>query len=463
MADAHRAENRLGGERRHFTRILRRLRQNPIGIAIGKAELRPLLHGDPKDKFPAPLFNLDGDACRYGSVLLFKAKGKERGICAELSVALDAKVAFIDFERDIVIEFFDRTAVPARRNDFAPERVPAEITHRMCLERFPVKYDSKHAEPHRCVVRNDIAVRVHRARVDEGAEHLNALVNGGKSFEQVIDLIHKPDDKELNQFCVRTRLYEPDKRFLRRRIRRIAVDENELGPRCFERRERQHNSVRIEAQISHLECTCMHQYPRFREYAPHIVTHPESLFHRHLAGGGNRDKQRLHMRDPLQFFLGRLRFALGIRGTGNDIRQLLHMPLHCIGGRPPRLFLLRVVHNARLANHRGLNLPRIFEIALNLLHNIMNEHCRARIIHLIRFDHHADLTACLDGKAALDPVKGFCNGLECFEPLDVGLQALAPCARTRRRHSICSCNEHSFDRRCLFVAMMRCDDVDDFL
>ena len=46
----------------------------------------------------------------------------------------------------------------------------------------------------------------------------------------------------------------------------------------------------------------------------------------------------------------------------------------------PIIQLFGVINNACFADDRRLDLPRIFKIALDLFHNVMHEHSRARII-----------------------------------------------------------------------------------
>ena len=112
---------------------------------------------------------------------------------------------------------------------------------------------------------------------------------------------------------------------LRRRVRSVPLHDDELRLRCLQCRNRQHDIVRIEAQICHLQRTGVCEDACRRKQLPHGIAHTDRLFHRHLAGCRNCNEQGLNMRNPVQLGLRLLRFALGIRGPGNNVRQLLHI------------------------------------------------------------------------------------------------------------------------------------------
>ena len=177
MPDTGGSKDCLRRERRHITCILCCFGENPVRVAVCKAELCALLHRNVECELPALLLDLEGNARRNGAVLLLKAERKERRIRTEVAIPLDAKIALIDLQRHISIEFLDRTAVHARRNNLAAERVPTEIAGDMNLQCLAMEHQREHPDPHLSIVRDDVAMRVHRRRVNEGTEHLDALIN----------------------------------------------------------------------------------------------------------------------------------------------------------------------------------------------------------------------------------------------------------------------------------------------
>ena len=128
MSDTRCPENCLRRKRRHITCIRRCLREDAVRIAVGKAELCSLLHGQTKGQFPRSFLNSERDTRRYGAIRLLETERKKSGIYAEVAVVLDAEIALVDLERNTSIEFFDRVPFDAGRSDLTAECVPAEIT-----------------------------------------------------------------------------------------------------------------------------------------------------------------------------------------------------------------------------------------------------------------------------------------------------------------------------------------------
>ena len=207
----------------------------------------------------------------------------------------------------------------------------------MHLQRLSVEDDSDHAKLHHNIVRNDIAVCVDRPCIHECTEYLDALINDRDPIEQGVNLIHEPDDKKLDALRLGTCGNKVDKRCRYCRICRIPLHNGKIHLRRLECRKGQHDPVRIQLEIRHLERACVHQNLCLRKQRANGFLHLQSLCERHLAGCGNRDKQGFHMGNPIQCFLRLFRFALCGCSTGNNIRQLLHRlpPSKHMQTRPP--------------------------------------------------------------------------------------------------------------------------------
>ena len=189
MPHTGRPEDGLRRERRHFPCILRCLREDAVGVSVGKAELGSLRYGNAKGQLARLRFNIEGNACRDGPVLLLEAKRKEGSIRTKIAVPFDAKIALIDVERRTAVQLLDRTALHPRRNNLAPERIPAEITHNMHIQCCSMKHNAQHAKPHRHIIGDDIAVCIRRNGIHKGAEHLDPLIDRRDSLKQIIDPI----------------------------------------------------------------------------------------------------------------------------------------------------------------------------------------------------------------------------------------------------------------------------------
>src|SRR5262245_3880972 len=97
---------------------------------------------------------------------------------------------------------------------------------------------------------------------------------------------------------------------------------------------------------------------------------------------------------------------------------------------------LCIVHSPGFANHRYLYLTRVLELGLDPLGEVLR-HPEALVVrYLLGVDDDAQLTPGLDGEGLLDPFHPFGHLLELLEPLDVGLQDLAPRPGTGGRDGV---------------------------
>ena len=134
MSDACRSENCLWREHRHSARVFCRLCEDAVWVAIGKAELRPLLHGQTEGEFSRPLLDLEGDTRGDRAILFLKTEWEECRIRAEIAISLNAEIALIDTQRYAAVQFLDRTSIYTGRNNLAAECIPAEVTRHMHIQ-----------------------------------------------------------------------------------------------------------------------------------------------------------------------------------------------------------------------------------------------------------------------------------------------------------------------------------------
>src|SRR5439155_2679241 len=104
--------------------------------------------------------------------------------------------------------------------------------------------------------------------------------------------------------------------------------------------------------------------------------------------------------------------------------------------------LLGVVHGARFADHGDSDLPRILQLLLDASRDVAGQSLRARVVDALVLDHDAHLTAGLDRVALLHALERVCYTLERLEPLDVGLEALAPSTGTRAADRVGRAHQH---------------------
>src|SRR5262245_28685550 len=88
--------------------------------------------------------------------------------------------------------------------------------------------------------------------------------------------------------------------------------------------------------------------------------------------------------------------------------------------------LLGVLDRAGLPHDRDLDLARVLELLLYLLGDVARHDLRREVVDVLRLDHDPDLATGLHRVHLLDARVARADLLEALEPLDVGLQALAP-------------------------------------
>src|SRR3954454_7598488 len=139
---------------------------------------------------------------------------------------------------------------------------------------------------------------------------------------------------------------------------------------------------------------------------------------------------------PMMSPIIRIRQAPGGRGAsplGGLPRPARSLRPAVTTGLPPSRApaLLRVLDRARLADHRHLDLTRVGQVVLDLLHDVAGEAGRGEVVDLLGAHEDPDLAAGLDGERALDPGEALGDPLQVLEALDVRLHRLAPGPRAR--------------------------------
>src|SRR5215470_12718282 len=94
--------------------------------------------------------------------------------------------------------------------------------------------------------------------------------------------------------------------------------------------------------------------------------------------------------------------------------------------------LLRHLDRAGLADHHDLDVPGVLHLRLDPLGDVLGELVCVEVGHDIGARHHAQLAAGLDGVAHVDAFVRQRDLLELRQPLDVGLEHVAPRAGPRR-------------------------------
>src|SRR3989441_6389851 len=125
--------------------------------------------------------------------------------------------------------------------------------------------------------------------------------------------------------------------------------------------------------------------------------------------------------------------------------------------------LLGVLHRARLADDRHLDLPRVLHRLLDLLRDVAREPRGLQVVELVGLHDDADLAPRLDRERLLDAFEAVRDALQLLEPLDVVRDDLAPCAGTRRADRVGRGDERTHHRHRLDVPVVTDDAVDDVL
>src|SRR6266542_4464611 len=92
-----------------------------------------------------------------------------------------------------------------------------------------------------------------------------------------------------------------------------------------------------------------------------------------------------------------------------------------------------IVDGARLANHRDLDLARIFELVFDTARDILRQPDGFLVGDLFALDHDADLAAGLQRDRLRHAAERIGNAFQLLESLDVRLEDVAARSRTRGR------------------------------
>src|SRR5262245_27309460 len=106
------------------------------------------------------------------------------------------------------------------------------------------------------------------------------------------------------------------------------------------------------------------------------------------------------------------------------------------------MWLLRHLDRAGLADHHDLDVAGVLHLRFDPLGDVLGELMRVEVGHDIRTRHHAQLAASLNRVAHVDALVGERNLFELRQPLDVGLQHVAPRAGARRRDTVGGLHQH---------------------
>src|SRR5262245_47373339 len=94
--------------------------------------------------------------------------------------------------------------------------------------------------------------------------------------------------------------------------------------------------------------------------------------------------------------------------------------------------LLRHLDRAGLADHHDFDVAGVLHLGFDPLGDVLGELVRVEVGHDVRARHHAQLAAGLNRVAHVDALVGERDLFELREPLDVGLQHVAPRAGAGR-------------------------------
>ena len=90
--------------------------------------------------------------------------------------------------------------------------------------------------------------------------------------------------------------------------------------------------------------------------------------------------------------------------------------------------LFCVINSTVFTDYVNLDLPGIFELALNLFHDFSRDERHLIVRDDLRLHHDAHLAPRLNGEGTVNALKGICNFLELFQPFDIILDVFTPCA-----------------------------------
>src|SRR6187397_1965949 len=134
------------------------------------------------------------------------------------------------------------------------------------------------------------------------------------------------------------------------------------------------------------------------------------------------------------------------------------------GRYPPRARTprsLRVLDRPRLADDRDLDLARVREVVLDLLHDVAGEPGRREVVDLLGANEDPDLAPGLDRERALHAGEALGDPLEILEPLDVRVHRLAAGTRPGRANRVGDLDDRRLDAGELDLLVMGGDPVHD--
>src|SRR6185295_8096814 len=123
--------------------------------------------------------------------------------------------------------------------------------------------------------------------------------------------------------------------------------------------------------------------------------------------------------------------------------------------------LLGVLHGARLADDRDLDLARVGQLLLDLLDDVASESAGRQVVDLLRPDEDAHLATGLDRERALDPTEALGDRLQVLEALDVRVHRFAPGARSRGADRVRDLDDGRLEAGVLHFLVVGRDRVDD--
>src|SRR5882672_9315268 len=122
---------------------------------------------------------------------------------------------------------------------------------------------------------------------------------------------------------------------------------------------------------------------------------------------------------------------------------------------------LRHLDRAGLADHHDLDVAGVLHLGLDALGDVLRQLVRVEVRDDVGPRHHAQLAPGLDRVAHVDALVGERDLFELGQPLDVGLEHVAPRARPRRRDPVGGLGEHRLHRLRLHVLVAAERGVDD--
>src|SRR6201996_2935990 len=116
-------------------------------------------------------------------------------------------------------------------------------------------------------------------------------------------------------------------------------------------------------------------------------------------------------------------------------------------------------HGAGLADDGDADLARVGQLLLDLLGDVAGDDLGLDVVHAVRLDHDPDLPAGLHGEHLLHALVGDGDLLQPLQPLDVGLQRLAPGPGAATADRIGGLGQYRFDRAGLDLVVVGLDRV----